>query len=50
MQSSSRTFVSVVGTVSMVVMTIVLAAVSPEHKDQQAKPASIEQQIAVSER
>ena len=50
MQSSSRAFVSVVGTVTMVVMTVVLAAASPEHKDQQVQPASVEQPIAVAER
>lgn len=50
MQSNNHTFVSVVGTVAMVVMTVVLAAVSPQHNDQQVEPAAEQHPIAVAER
>ncbi|WP_344130508.1 hypothetical protein [Saccharopolyspora halophila] len=50
MQSNNHTFVSVVGTVAMVVMTVVLAAVSPQPNDQQVEPAAEQHPIAVAER
>lgn len=50
MQNNSRTFVSVVGTVAMVVMTVVLAAVSPQPSDHQVEPAADQRPIAVAER
>ncbi|SDW43864.1 hypothetical protein SAMN05216215_1003117 [Saccharopolyspora shandongensis] len=47
MQSNSRTFVSVVGTVMMVVTTVLLATWSPAQSDTPVQPAANEAAIVV---